>query len=208
MQTIKTYRIETSRLVLRCYAPNDAQLLLISVNESIEHLKPWLPWVKSEPETLEDKVAQIRRFRSMFDSDQDHTFGIFDKTEQTLIGSTGLHNRVGSNAREIGYWINVNHIHKGFATEAAAALTKIAFEIENLNRLEIHCDSLNQFSYGVAQKLGFIHEATLKERFLDDQEQPRNKMIWTMFRQDYLKSPIRETQVSAWDILGNAIPIQ
>ena len=33
------YRIETKRLVVRCYNPSDAQLLAESVNESLEHLR-------------------------------------------------------------------------------------------------------------------------------------------------------------------------
>ena len=34
------YRIETERLVLRCYEPDDAPLLKEAVDESIEHLLP------------------------------------------------------------------------------------------------------------------------------------------------------------------------
>ena len=39
------YRIETKRLVVRCYDPSDAPLLAESVTESLEHLRPWMPWV-------------------------------------------------------------------------------------------------------------------------------------------------------------------
>ena len=37
------YRIETGRLVLRCYEPDDAPLLKEAVDASIEHLLPWMP---------------------------------------------------------------------------------------------------------------------------------------------------------------------
>jgi len=37
------YRIESERLVIRCYNPKDALLLQKSVQESVEHLRPWLP---------------------------------------------------------------------------------------------------------------------------------------------------------------------
>ncbi len=168
MSSIKTYRIETERLVIRCYQPSDAQLLWQSVNESIEHLRPWMPWINNEPEDVQAKLERIRKMRANFDSDIDYTFGIFDKTEQTLIGSTGLHNRVGKDALEIGYWINVNHVHKGYATEAVQALTKVGFDIENLARIEIHCDSRNTDSFNIPKKLGYQLEATLKGRFRDD----------------------------------------
>ena len=38
------YRIETERLVLRCYDPEDAPLLKDAVDRSLDHLRPWMPW--------------------------------------------------------------------------------------------------------------------------------------------------------------------
>jgi RimJ/RimL family protein N-acetyltransferase len=205
MSSIKTYRIETERLVIRCYQPSDAQLLWLSVNESIEHLRPWMPWINNEPEDVQAKLERIRKMRANFDSDIDYTFGIFDKTEQTLIGSTGLHNRVGKDALEIGYWINVNHVHKGYATEAVQALTKVGFDIENLARIEIHCDSRNTDSFNIPKKLGYQLEATLKGRFRDDNDIPRDKMIWTLFREDYSETNSKTIAIRAFDILGQEI---
>jgi len=57
-----------------------------------------------------------------------------------VLGSTGLHTRVGAGAREIGYWIHQDYINQGLATEATAALTKVAFAIDQVTRIEIHCD--------------------------------------------------------------------
>lgn len=205
--SIKTYRIETERLIIRCYQPSDAHLLWQSVNESIEHLRPWMPWINNEPEDVQAKLERIRKMRANFDSDTDYTFGIFDKTEQTLIGSTGLHTRVGKDAREIGYWINVNEINKGYATEAVCALTKIGFEIEHLARIEIHCDSRNTNSFSIPKKLGYQLEATLKGRFRDNNDIPRDKMIWTLFSENYCHTNIKSTLLKAFDILGQEIKI-
>ena len=38
--TNPAYRIETQRLVLRCYQPTDGPLLAESITESLEHLRP------------------------------------------------------------------------------------------------------------------------------------------------------------------------
>ncbi|MGQ9815431.1 MAG: GNAT family N-acetyltransferase [Candidatus Roseilinea sp.] len=51
-----------------------------------------------------------------------------------LLGATG---RAGANAREIGYWIHVDHIGHGYATEAVAALTRAGFEIDHVQRIDI-----------------------------------------------------------------------
>ena len=67
----KTYRIETDRLVIRCYQPTDAVLLKQAIDESLDHLRPWMPWAMEEPETVEEKVARLRRFQGQFDLGND-----------------------------------------------------------------------------------------------------------------------------------------
>jgi RimJ/RimL family protein N-acetyltransferase len=107
------YRIETKRLVVRCYSPSDAPLLAESVSENVEHLRPWMPWVYGEPEALEVKFQRIKRFRGLFDMGEDFVYGIFNLDETKLIGGTGLHTRLGNRELEIGYWIHKDHINQG-----------------------------------------------------------------------------------------------
>lgn len=38
----QTYRIETERLTIRCYPPKDARLLKTAIEESLDHLSPWM----------------------------------------------------------------------------------------------------------------------------------------------------------------------
>jgi len=199
------YRIETERLVIRCYNPKDAPLLQKSVQESIEHLRPWLPWVKTEPEELKVKVERLRMFRAKFDLSENYIYGVFDLNETELIGGTGLHPRVGSDAFEIGYWVNVNHINKGNASEFSAALTKVAFEIENVKRVEIHCDPDNASSTAIPKKLGYVYEATLRGRSETIDGEPSDSMIWSILRDEYLKSPAANIKISAYDAMGTLI---
>lgn len=199
------YRIESERLVIRCYNPKDAPLLQKSVQESIDHLRPWVPWVKDEPEELKVKIERLRMFRAKFDLSETYIYGVFDPNETELVGGTGLHPRVGLNAFEIGYWVNVNHVNKGYATEISAALTKVAFEIENVNRVEIHCDPNNFSSIAIPKKLGYIYEATLRSRTENSDGEPSDSMIWSIFRADYLKSPAATAKIKAYDVLGNLI---
>jgi RimJ/RimL family protein N-acetyltransferase len=192
-------------LVIRCYNPTDALYLQKSIQESFEHLRPWLPWVKEEPEELKVKIERLRLFRANFDLSKNYVYGVFDPNETELIGGTGLHPRVGSNAFEIGYWINVNHINKGYATEISAALTKVAFEIENVNRVEIHVDPNNTRSLTIPKKLGYVYEATLRNRCENIEGEPVDSMIWSMLREEYLKSPAAKAKIVAYDVIGNLI---
>ncbi|WP_273444108.1 GNAT family N-acetyltransferase [Neolewinella agarilytica] len=190
---------------MRCYKPEDAALLKASIDESLEHLKPWMTWAMNEREDLEAKVNRMRKYRGQFDLGIDYVYGIFNPEETILIGSSGLHTGPGENAREIGYWINANHLNQGYATEVAKALTKVGFEIEELERIEIRCTSNNFRSQNVPKKLGYIHEATLRDRSLDSYGKKRDLMIWSMFREDYLNNPVKAIKVDVFDLVGNSI---
>ena len=66
------YRINTPRLVLRCWDPADATLLSTAISESLDHLRPWMPWVQEEPQPIDARVNRLRRFRGDFDLDRDY----------------------------------------------------------------------------------------------------------------------------------------
>ncbi len=202
-QNIKNpaYRIETERLVIRCYQPSDAQLLADSVIENIEHLKPWMPWAHQEPEPFETKAERVKRFRGLFDLGEDYIYGIFNPDETRLLGGTGLHTRIGDNQLEIGYWIHKDYINQGLVTESTAALVKVAFEVLLIHRLEIHCDPRNHASASIPRKLGFVHEGTLraKTRFL---ERWSDSMIWGMLEVEYPHSPACKAVNRVYDARG------
>ncbi|WP_433937200.1 GNAT family N-acetyltransferase [Sorangium cellulosum] len=119
-----------------------------------------------------------------------------------MLGGTGLHPRVGPRGLEIGYWIHVAHGGRGLATEAAAALTRVAFEVAQLDRVEIHCGPANARSVAVPRKLGFALEATLRRRGETSAGEPRNTMIWSLFADVYATSPVRLIPTRAFDALG------
>ena len=158
--TKPVYRIETNRLVIRCWDPKDAALIQEAAAASKEHLLPFMPWAANEPQTVGQKVELARRFRGLFDRGEDYVYGIFNKDESRVLGGAGLHTRLKDNALEIGYWLHKDFINQGLITESSAALTKVAFEIYHVERMEIHCSVENLASAAVPRKLGYVHEAT------------------------------------------------
>ncbi len=199
------YRIKTARLVLRCWQPADAPLLSTAIIESREHLLRWMPWAANEPLELSQRVKVLRKFRGEFDLDQDFIYGVFNPDETRVLGGTGLHTRAGEAAREIGYWIHKDYTHQGLATELTAALTRVAFEVEQVNRVEIHCDPRNVFSAAVPRKLGYTLEGTLRARTVGSDGSPSDSMIWTILRDEYLASPCIDAQIEAYDAIGARI---
>lgn len=200
------YRIETERLVIRCWQPTDAPLLKDAIDESLPHLAPWMPWAAAEPETVDTKVRRIRRWRANFDADDDYIYGIFSRDETQVLGGSGLHTRAGDNAREIGYWIRGSHVRQGLATEMAAALTRVGFEVDGVGRIEIHCAPENHASAGVPRKLGYTHEATLRAGLARDDGSFRPTMIWTMLAAELASSPAANVRIRAHDCTGALIP--
>lgn len=200
------YRVETERFVARCWEPEDAPLVRAVLDVSDEHLRPWIPFMKEEPRSLADTAARIRTLRASFDSDEEYRFAMFEPGERSvLIGGTGLFKRVGPSAMEIGYWVGAPHNGRGFATEAAAAMVRLAFEVEKVDRVEIHCDAPNVASARIPAKLGFVHEATLARRALESTGQTFDLMIWTMFSDQYPGSPASKLPMTAFDCLGQRL---
>jgi RimJ/RimL family protein N-acetyltransferase len=194
------YRIVSERLVLRCWEPRDAPLLKDAVDSSIEHLRPWMPWAVHEPQSLQEKVDLLRQFRGNFDLGKDFVYGIFAADESEAVGGTGLHTRIGDQAYEIGYWIRASRAGAGVATEATAALTRVAFELTDVERLEIRCDPANERSRAIPRKLGYTEEATLRRRL--NYPEPRDVVVYSLFRDDFGSSPAAGTAVEAYDAAG------
>ena len=198
------YRIETERLVLRCWDPRDAAGLQAAAAESREHLLPFMPWAAEEPQSVEQKVELTRRFRARFDSGEDYVYGIFSREETRVLGGTGLHTRLKGNALEIGYWLHKDYINQGLATEATAALTRLAFELYHVERLEIHCSVLNFASAAIPRKLGYTHEATRRGLAYANGKNT-DSMIWTLLAAEYANTPSSAAKFRAFDVVGNTL---
>jgi RimJ/RimL family protein N-acetyltransferase len=199
------YRIETHRLVMRCWNPEDAPMLVTAIEASLEHLLPWMDWAEQEPESLEVKAEKLRRFRGAFDLGQDFTYGIFSRDEKEVIGGAGLLTRLGEGVREIGYWIHKDRLRQGLATETAAALTKVAFEVAQVQRVEMHFDPNNVASLAVPRKLGYVHEARLRKRALTPEGHHRETIVWTLIAEEYPGSPSASAEIKAFDVMNRRI---
>ncbi|HKJ39783.1 MAG TPA: GNAT family protein, partial [Anaerolineales bacterium] len=92
-------------------------------------------------------------------------------------------------------------INQGLTTESTAALVKVAFEIINIHRIEIHCDPNNLASASIPRKLGFTHEGTLRAKtpFFDGW---RDTMIWGLLEDEYPNSPVVKAQIKVFDAHG------
>jgi RimJ/RimL family protein N-acetyltransferase len=201
------YRIRTDRLVLRCWEPRDAPRLKEAVDSSLDHLRAWMPWAVDEPQPLEQKIELLRRFRAQFDLGEDFVYGIFTRDEETVLGGSGLHSRVGADAFEIGYWLRADRTGEGLATEAAAALARVGIELCGADRIEIRVEPSNERSAAVPRRLGFRQEAVLRRR-LPAVGAPglRDVTVFSLFRDELAETPVAEAAFEAYDAVGARVP--
>jgi ribosomal-protein-serine acetyltransferase len=141
------------RLGLRRWTTSDAPQLSAAIEANLEHLRPWMPWVKAEPLNANDRVALIDQWQVDWERGGDVVIGVFLDGE--VVGSSGLHRRRGPATLEIGYWVHRTHTRQGIATEVAKSLTSAAFTVTGIDQVEIHHDKANIASEGVPRRLGF-----------------------------------------------------
>src|SRR6476469_2464285 len=96
---------------VRHWREADAAALARAVHESLEELRPWLPWVAGEPHSVDERAELIRDWERARAGGGDEMFGIFLDGE--VAGGCGLHRRIGDGGRDIGYWVRTDLTRRG-----------------------------------------------------------------------------------------------
>ena len=144
------------RLVLRRWCISDMPVLRDAITASIEHLRPWMSWIAFEPLSDDDREELIRTWENDWIDGEEVVMGAFLGEE--AVGGCSFHRRAGPNTLQIGYWVHVDHLRQGYATEMARELTNAAFAVPNIDRVELHHDKSNTRSRAVPEALGFHHD--------------------------------------------------
>lgn len=155
-------QFESERLVIRAPRVRDAAEVSAAVRESIEELRPWMPWAK-EAASIEETRANQLRARRKYLAGKDFRLSLFLKGTETFVGGSGIH-RVDWRVPkvEIGYWIRTPFSGQGYVTEAVNAITEFAIEHFGARRIEIRMDDTNERSWRVAERCGFELEGILR----------------------------------------------
>lgn len=172
----------TEQLVVRQWRAGDVRLLHDAVVESIDHLRPWMPWVAKEPLSLDERLELVDGWQRLWDAG-DRMCGMF--LGDRVVGGCGLHQRIGPGGQEIGYWVRVGQTGHGYATAAARALTDMAFTMPGVTRVEIHHDVANSVSGRVPARLGYVHVHDVAHPIEAPGETGRQS-IWRVLRDDWL----------------------
>ncbi|MGW7458325.1 GNAT family N-acetyltransferase [Streptomyces sp. NPDC054797] len=146
--------IELDELTLRCFnGEADLAELFRVIEESVEHLRPWMPWVAEHNRA---KTADfLARRMDLWASGEAFTYAIV--VDGAIVGACGLFRRgeTPDNGREIGYWLHPAATGRGLATRTVRALIEQAFRLPDVDYVEVVHDPANRASGAVPARLGF-----------------------------------------------------
>ncbi len=142
---------------------DDLGEMVAAVNTSLEELGRWFPWAQ-QPATDESVRAYLTEVERSWEEGAGFSYVVRELADGAppggIVCGCGVHVRLGPGALEIGYWVRTDRTRFGIATGAARALTRAAFSLPGVERVEIHCDQSNRPSAGVAEKLGYVFDRT------------------------------------------------
>ena len=163
------FELTTERLVIRSPREADAHQLMQAIAETLDDLKPWMPWADHIP-TLPEAIENCAKAQKAFKDGSDYRFHLFLRDSMTFIGGSGLHRIDWSVPKcEIGFWVRASCTGKGYIAEAVGAISRFAMESLGANRVEIRMSTMNIRSRRVPERLGFVCEGILRnnERNVD-----------------------------------------
>jgi RimJ/RimL family protein N-acetyltransferase len=140
---------------LRRASPEYVDQVLEAVEESLHELRPWMGWAQKMPAS-EGMSTVLSEADKSFRAEGDWMYLLIDRSSAKVVGSSGLHRRIGPHGLEIGYWVRTSFTGRGYATQTAKTLTDVAFSyLDWVERVEIRMDRANVASAAVPRKLGF-----------------------------------------------------
>jgi ribosomal-protein-alanine N-acetyltransferase len=155
--------LETERLVLRPFAPEDApDVTRHAGDRRIADTTLNIP----HPYTEEDARTWLATHAEGHESGKSLTLAIRLREGDDLIGAIGLGVSLPHRQAEAGYWIAVDHWNRGYATEALREILRYGFRDLGLRRIYAQHLTRNPASGRVMEKVGMTKEGVLRQHAL------------------------------------------
>jgi RimJ/RimL family protein N-acetyltransferase len=154
--------VTTPRLVLRPVAGADLpDLLAVNGDDEVTRFLPYASW-----QGLEDGQAWLMRMQVMHTSGSGQQLVLQRRSDGRVLGGLLLFKLEAPSARvELGYVLGRAHWGQGLMAEAAMAACTHAFGAMGMRRIEAEVNPANRASNLLLQRLGFVLEGTLRQRW-------------------------------------------
>ncbi|MDT0161341.1 MULTISPECIES: GNAT family N-acetyltransferase [Bacillus] len=147
--------IFTNRLLLRLFQVSDAETVArLCDNYNLYKSTLYLPY----PYELKDALTWMEKHLDNFKSERSYELAVTDRQTGELYGAIALSNNQMFHHGELAYWIGEEYWGKGYATEAAEAVIRFAFEEKKYHKVFARYFQSNPASGRVMEKLGMKEE--------------------------------------------------
>ena len=147
--------IDGGDFVLRRTRLEDAEMIAATVAANLGRLAVWMVWAAAPVGTMAEQRRRIEATVAHWDEGSSFRYLAVHADSGAHLGNFGLERRIGSGALELGYWLAEEATGYGYATGAARLLTEAALALNDIDRVEIHCDAANLRSIEVPRRLGY-----------------------------------------------------
>jgi [ribosomal protein S5]-alanine N-acetyltransferase len=163
MVALVPVEIRTQRLLLRPLAEVDAEALLaVHADTQVMRYSNSPAWTR-----LKQAHELIELSHGWLSSGMHLCLGIARKDERAVMGTCTLFDINRSSRRaELGFVLGSPAWGQGYMTEALVAFLNHGFRDLDLNRVEADTDPRNLASIKTLERLGFVREGLLRERWI------------------------------------------
>ncbi|MEM6926470.1 MAG: GNAT family N-acetyltransferase [Myxococcota bacterium] len=169
--------IRTRRLSLVPWQVGDAAVLHAVLQRDHDHLRPWIPFMRDPPTTLEATERFLAACIEQHRSGVALHYRVVVSETHAFAGEVLLIAR--EDGCELGYWLASDQTGHGYATEGARGLVDQAFDALGLDAVFMSCEAENMASNEVARRLGAHPEERLTvPAVLDDR--PVTLVQWVL----------------------------
>jgi ribosomal-protein-alanine N-acetyltransferase len=177
-------------LALRFPEPADAAALFeLARDPVVTRFFSWGPY-----ERVEQAEAYVARLAAEREAGTQLDFLV--TRGGTPIGVTGLGEISGRDRRAVvGTWLGRAWWGTGANAEAKALIARIGFDALGLERLGAYASPHNPRSQRALEKLGFVHEGTLRA-FHRHGDQVHDVRVYSLLRDDFVRGPLADVPVT------------
>lgn len=177
--------LETERLILRTWCDDDFDIML-SINQN-PHVMEFFPELQGPEKT----ASLLHGMREQQEKRGYSWYAVVVKQIDTIIGAVGLNYTDFpchfSPSVEIGWRLDSLYWGKGYATEAAKAVLKYAFETLNLPEIVSFTASANSRSIQVMKNIGLEHDNKddFNHPYLEEDSPLKSHVLFRLSRERY-----------------------
>ena len=198
MKNINSKKIITERLELRIPTMEEQHRLWeILINEDVnKYYFPTPDRIFNKNNLSKDNIKDLKEARKIFieqltdwerqkpfyekkiesitnqENNQKFTWSIFLKDTNTVIGQITCQpkDEDPDDIRDVGWYIDPNYQHNGYATEAATAMLNFMFNEVEISEIKTSAAEINPASWKLMEKLGFNYIGNKISTYYKDNE--------------------------------------